>query len=115
MGARRGFLGLSFLLATALAAAQQGPKTSDVYCSGLVTTERVPYDTYLVSGEQSNCKVSFEQGDVVYINKGSAQGAKVGDEFLVMRPVKAPLARKWISGQPSLLRPIGQTHPALGP
>ncbi len=114
MCAKLGFLGLSFLLAVAVAAAQEGPKTSDVYCSGMVTTDRVPYDTYLISGEQSNIKVTFEQGDVVYINKGSAQGAKVGDEFLAMRKVKDPLRVKWFSWQPGLLRAMGQTYADLG-
>jgi hypothetical protein len=114
MRVKLGSLGLSFLLAAAVAAAQEGPKPSDVYCSGMVTTDKVPYDTYLISGEQSNSKVTFERGDVVYINKGSAQGAKVGDEFQVTRPVKDPLEVKWFSWQPGLLRAMGRTYADLG-
>jgi hypothetical protein len=117
MRVRIGSLGLLIALAASAAAAQQAPKTpntSDIYCSGMVTTEPVPYDTYLISGEQSNYKIIFAQGDLVYINKGSSQGVKVGDEFEVMRPVKDDLIVKWFSWQPGLLRAMGRTYADLG-
>jgi len=118
MGAKTGWLPLLLALAASTAAAQQaprGPNTSDMYCSGIVTSEAVPYDTYLISGEQSNYKVTFTQGDLVYINKGSSKGAKVGDEFLAMRAVKDPLRHnKWFSWQPKLLRAMGRRYLDLG-
>lgn len=104
-------------LAAVVATAQQPPKTpnnDDIYCSGMVTYEAVPYDTYLISGEQSNYKVTFDQGDLVYINKGSGQGAKVGDEFLVMRPVREHLRFNWFKGQTGLLRAMGTQYLDLG-
>lgn len=117
MRARIGCLGLAIVLAAGIATAQEGPKapgTSDMYCSGIVTPERLPYDTYLISGEQSNYKIVFAQGDLAYINKGSNDGVKVGDEFQVMRPVKDKLIVKWFSWQPRLLRAMGQTYADLG-
>ncbi len=117
MRAKIGYLSLVILLAAAAAAGQQTPnvpKTSDVYCSGVVTTEPIPRDTYLISGEQSNYKITFGQGDLVYINKGSSRGVKVGDEFLVMRPVEERLKKSWFAWQPMLMRAMGTTYADLG-
>ncbi len=117
MRTRIACLCLGIGLAAGSAAAQpapQKPTAGDIYCSGMVTSEAVPRDTYLISGEQSNYKVTFAQGDLVYINKGSTQGARVGDEFLVMRAVKEPLKYRWNSLQPTLLRAMGTTYADLG-
>ena len=87
-------LGLSGMVVTA----QELPKTpraSDVYCSGLVTSESVPQDTYVITGEESETKITFNEGDYVYVNKGSDQGVKVGDEFSVIRSVKDPYGIEW--------------------
>jgi hypothetical protein len=108
-------LGLVFVLAGALAstaAAQQqevvkAPIAADLYCSGTVTNQPFPTDTYLITGEQSNYKTTFQEGDYVYINKGSAQGAKVGDVFQVMRPVSNTMGISWFRWQASLLRAMG--------
>src|ERR1035441_9852503 len=59
-----------------------------MYCSGTITTDAVPQDSYIISGEQSVDKVAFVVGQLVYINRGSAQGVKVGDEFQVVRHVQ---------------------------
>jgi hypothetical protein len=81
---------------------------ADVYCSGMVTTEAVPRDTFIVSGEQSNYKTTFQDGNYVYINKGASNGVKVGDEFQVMRPVVNQSGVVWFSWQSSLSRAMGQ-------
>ena len=117
MRAKTGYLSLVILLAAAAAAGQQTPNvpnTSDVYCSGVVTPEPIPRDTYLISGEQSNYKITFGQGDLVYINKGSSQGVKVGDELLVMRPVEERLKKSWFAWQPALMRVMGTAYADLG-
>ena len=61
----------------------------------MVTSESVPQDTYVITGEQSATKITFDEGDYVYINKGSDQGVKVGDEFSVVRAVKDPIGIEW--------------------
>ena len=105
-----GTLCLLLALGAGAAMAQQGPKTpnpNDIYCSGMVTREAVPADTYVISGEESAYKITFGDGDYVFINKGSSNGVKVGDEFQVMRAEKNPTHIKWFEYQPSLMRAMG--------
>jgi hypothetical protein len=97
--------------------AQQSPTTPrerDVYCSGVVTTELPPSDTFVVSGVESGTRITFFQSDLVFINRGSNQGMQVGTEFLVSRPVHEPLRAKWFSWQNSLLRAMGTTYADIG-
>ena len=49
----------------------------------------------------------FDQGDYVYVNKGSNQGAKVGDVFSVVRPVTDPIKIEWTKWQASILEQDG--------
>jgi hypothetical protein len=86
----------------------------DVYCSGMVTREAVPYDTYLISGEQSYYQTVFAQGDYVFINKGSSSGVKVGDQFDVMRPDDKPKGLKWYEYQTNQYRAMGRQWLDLG-
>ncbi len=106
-----GTLCLLLAFGASAAIAQQGPKTpntNDIYCSGMVTREAIPADTYVISGEESAYKITFGDGDYVFINKGSSNGVKVGDEFLVMRAQKSPAHIKWFEYQPSLMRAMGK-------
>jgi hypothetical protein len=117
MRARTGLLILSLALAVGSAAAQQTPAVADmssVYCSGIVTNQAVPSETYLISGEQSASQITFGQGDLVYINKGASQGVKVGDEFFVVRPVKETLETPWFNWQTQLMRAMGTAYADLG-
>src|SRR5579863_6776132 len=111
-------LGLVMGLAAGVAAGQAPSRTavdrSALYCSGEVKTEAVPQDSYIISGEKSLTKVVFTAPDLIYINRGSAQGLKVGDEFRVVRPVKELLYQEWFRGQPELLRAMGQMWADLG-
>jgi hypothetical protein len=102
--------GLILTLSGAAASAQQKVPTTtqdDIYCSGIVTSESVPRDTYLITGEESNVKNSFWQGDYVYVNKGSNQGVKVGDEFSVIRTIQDPTDIQWSKWQFSILKKLG--------
>ncbi len=50
----------------------------------------------------------FNEGDYVYINKGSGQGVKVGDEFSVVRPIpKDFYGIEWTKWQWSILKKMG--------
>ncbi|MGB0036358.1 MAG: hypothetical protein WBP79_12855 [Candidatus Acidiferrales bacterium] len=104
------FAGLILALSAAGVSAQGKqavPTTDDMYCSGLISSEAVPRDTFLITGEGSNYKVTFQQGDYVYINKGSSQGAKVGDVYSVVRAVWDPTEIEWAKWQFSILRKLG--------
>ncbi len=105
-----GSLCLLLALGAGSAAAQEWPKTPnphDIYCSGMVTREAVPADTYVISGEESSYKTNFGGGDYIFVNKGSSSGVKVGDQFLIMRKEKNPSHIKWFEYQPSLMAAMG--------
>jgi hypothetical protein len=61
----------------------------------------------VITGEESNYKNTFQQGDYVYINKGSSQGVKVGDQFSVIRAITDPTDIEWTKWQFSILKKIG--------
>ncbi|MGB6685733.1 MAG: hypothetical protein WBH24_18930 [Candidatus Acidiferrum sp.] len=85
------------------------PGFSTVYCSGFVTDQKVPDATRLVSGEQSNAKITFARGDYVYINRGQDKGVRVGDRYSVVRPESDELKVDWFKWQTKLLKAMG-TH-----
>jgi hypothetical protein len=86
------------------------PDYTAVYCSGFVTNERVPSDVRLMSGEESADKIVFISGDYIYINRGSAQGVRVGDRFSIVRPDKDPNQVPWFKWQEKLLKAMGTEY-----
>lgn len=110
---RRWFYSLVFTgLVVSGARAQQGPVTPDqLYCSGIVSSDAVPADTYVISGADSYFRVTFSDHKLVFINKGATQGVKVGDEFQVIRPVRGDELRyEWFKDQNKLLKAMGTTY-----
>ncbi|MFZ3215640.1 MAG: hypothetical protein WA192_06225 [Candidatus Acidiferrales bacterium] len=83
------------------------PTQKDVYCTGTITNESVPHDTYVITGEGSNYKITFQDGDYVYLNKGASEGVKVGDEFSVIRSVSDPTETEWAKWQFDIIRKLG--------
>jgi hypothetical protein len=109
-------LSLSVFLGAAVSSAQNvapaAPAVSQidystVNCSGFVTDQKVPDEIRLVSGEQSNYKVTFARGDYVHINRGQDKGVRVGDRFTVVRPDKDPTDVPWFKWQAKLLKAMG--------
>jgi hypothetical protein len=91
--------------------ASRRPPESLLYCSGIVTSDSVPTDTYIISGEESYFHIAYSDGQLVFINRGSSQGVKVGDEFEVIRPTPADyLTFEWFHWQNQLLRGMGTTY-----
>ena len=80
---------------------------NELYCSGTITAEPVPQDTYIITGEESNYRITFDENDHVFINKGSGQGVKVGDEFFIVRPTKDTTDVEWTKWQKSILGKLG--------
>jgi hypothetical protein len=110
---------LAILMGATLCAAQNPPAPkaldySTVYCSGFISEHQVPAETYIISGEQSNDKLTFIGGDYVYINRGLNQGVHVGDEFSVVRAVTDPIGSMWFKGQYPLVRAMGTTYADRG-
>lgn len=118
MRAKLGFLCLFVLSGAALISAQNAPLSSAslqadysiVNCSGFVSDPKVPDGIQLISGEQSNYKLTFAYGDYVYINRGQDKGVRVGDRFSVVRPDKDPADVPWFKWQSKLLKAMGTQY-----
>lgn len=69
---------------------QQQPQTvigkSSLYCAGFIRHERLPQMPEIVGAEEEQEQRKFSDGDVVYLNAGSAEGIKEGQTFQVIRP-----------------------------
>lgn len=112
-------LGLGVTLCTGIARAQQYSRTTptqaDIACSGLITDQPVPTDSYLISGEDSRLKSTFSDQDFIYINRGAEQGVKVGDLFDVVRPISDEMAATtWFKYQAMLTRSMGTRFADIG-
>ncbi len=59
---------------------------SSLYCAGYVRYQRLPKTPQIVGAEQEQEQRNFSEGNVVYINAGSQQGLKDGQEFQIIRP-----------------------------
>ncbi len=121
MRARLAASSLVVLLGAAVSSAQNlpqaGPAQTDysmVNCSGFVTDQKVPDGIQLISGEQSNYKITFARGDRVYINRGQDKGVRVGDRFSVVRPVTDPNGVRWFKWQSKLMRAMGTAYKDSG-
>jgi hypothetical protein len=87
---------------------------SSVYCAGFYTNQKVSDDLRLVSGEQSEYKVTIATADIVYLSKGSSQGVKEGDRFSVVRADSDPLKVGWFKWQEKLSNAMGTHYVDLG-
>ena len=101
------------------ASTQPAPKTNQpdhtqVYCSGFVTDQKVAEDVRLISGEEARVKITFAQGNYVYVNRGMNQGVREGDRFMVVRPEKDAEQVSWFKWQTKLLKAMGTTYEDLG-
>jgi hypothetical protein len=91
--------------------ASQVPLESQLYCSGMVTSDRVPADTYVISGSESYFRITYSDGKLVFLNKGASQGVKVGDQFDVIRANPMDLLTvEWFRDQSKLLKAMGTTY-----
>jgi hypothetical protein len=93
---------------------RNAPTNDEMYCSGVVTDQRVPDDTYVISGENSSYKLIFKPGESVFINRGASKGVKVGDEFDVVRPVSDMESTMWFKYQAMLSKAMGTTYADMG-
>ena len=102
--------GLILALSGAVVSAQSKPMVPSpgtVYCSGIVTTAHVPRSTYVITGEDSNSRIVYIDGNDVFFNKGSNDGVKAGDQFLVERAVQDPYNVQWTKWQNDILKKMG--------
>jgi len=86
------------------------PDYNTINCSGFVRDQRVSEDYRLISGEQSNYKLTFTSGDYVYINRGQDKGVRVGDRFSVVRPDDYAGDAPWFKWQEKLMKAMGTQY-----
>jgi len=87
---------------------------ADTYCAGMITNEEIPYDNYVISGPEADPQTIYSDRQYVYINKGTEGGVKVGDDYMVLRPVKDFLhVRVWDS-EHLLANQMGQQWADVG-
>ena len=60
--------------------------TSSLYCAGYIAYQRLPRMPEIVGAEEEQEQRKFAVRDVVYLNRGSAQGIKEGQNFQIIRP-----------------------------
>src|SRR5216683_1572052 len=84
-----------------------------VYCSGFLSDQKVPDDIRIISGEQSNYKIAWVDGEHVYINRGADKGVKVGDRFSAVRADHDD-ANEWFRGQYRLQKEMGTLYRDAG-
>ncbi|HEV2289537.1 MAG TPA: hypothetical protein VGR81_11345 [Candidatus Acidoferrales bacterium] len=105
-------LSVAFLSSAAFAQDQNAlqPKTTqaDVYCSGMFTKQHVSSSFQVISGDESSTRLTFSDGDYVYLNRGASKGVKVGDVFLVMRQIHDVNQVEWFAGQDRIMGSMGQ-------
>lgn len=118
MRAKLATLTFSLFFAAAIASAQDAapagsgansPDYTAINCSGFVS-DNVSDEIHVISGEQSNPKITFTHGDYVYINRGRDKGVQVGDRFSVIRPDKDPMDVPWFKWQHKLIKAMGQLY-----
>jgi hypothetical protein len=57
-----------------------------LYCAGYIRLQRLPEMPEIVGAVEEQEQRMFADGDVVYINAGSSQGIKEGQNFQIIRP-----------------------------
>jgi hypothetical protein len=122
MRARIAVLSLSVFLGAAVSSAQNAAPVaapqqvdySTVNCAGFVSDQKVPDEMRIISGEQSNLKITFSRGDFVHLNRGLDKGVRVGDRFSVVRPDKDPTDVPWFKWQSKLFKVMGQLYMDAG-
>jgi hypothetical protein len=119
MRARIAALSLTVFLGAAVSSAQNAPQTAPVMpqtdysmvnCSGFFTDQKLPDEIRLISGEQSNYKITFARGDYVYINRGQDKGVRVGDRYSVVRPNEYKKDVPWFKWQEKLMKAMGNPY-----
>ena len=130
MRAKIAVLSIMMLMGAAASSAQEAPQAvpevtptarvitqpdySMVNCSGFVTDQKVAEGIRLISGEQSNYKITFTFGDYVYINRGQDKGVRVGDRFSIARPAEYGNDVRWFKWQERLMNVMGTPYVDAG-
>src|SRR5215213_7567053 len=59
---------------------------SRLYCAGYIRHQKLPHMPEIVGALEEQEQRTYSDGDVVYLNEGSRQGVKEGQNFQIIRP-----------------------------
>jgi len=90
------------------------PSYKDVYCAGFVSSSKIVSPLTIIAGEDAVGRLTYQQDDFVYLSQGSRDGVQVGQEYLVVRPMKDPSRIQAFGGQKRILRRIGTVYADVG-
>jgi hypothetical protein len=65
---------------------QRVANKSRLYCAGYIRHQRLPHMPEIVGAVEEQEQRTYADGDVVYINAGSQQGIREGQNFQIIRP-----------------------------
>lgn len=68
------------------APAQRVAGMSNLYCAGTIRYQPLPKMPEIVGAEEEQEMANFVDGEVVFLNAGSTQGIKEGQQFQIIRP-----------------------------
>jgi len=74
------------LIMPTAAAAPRVAGDSILYCAGYIHHQNLPHMPEIVGALEEQEQHTFSDGDVVYLNEGSQQGIKEGQNFQIIRP-----------------------------
>src|SRR5437588_6486723 len=84
------------------------PTSSDIYCAGYITTEKLPETHYVVGGLNTPDQTKYHSSsDWVYIY---GSGLKEGDRIQIVRKVRDPNRYEAYKGQKAAVKTAGQTY-----
>jgi hypothetical protein len=72
-------------------------KGMDIFCTGFISDLPPRTDLQIIGAEKENLKVTFAQGDAVFLNKGRGSGIQPGAVYYIIRPlgeVRHPFSKK---------------------
>jgi hypothetical protein len=88
------------------------PTPADMYCSGFISTDKVPESTFVAAGWNSPDQTRYAGiSDIIYIH---GHGLKEGDRYQIVRHVKDPNHFELYKGQAAAVRAAGETYFELG-
>ena len=59
---------------------------SSLYCAGFIRYQKLPHMPEIVGALEEQEQRTYSDGNVVYLNEGSQQGIKAGQNFQIIRP-----------------------------
>ena len=88
------------------------PTPAEIYCSGFITTDRVPTGHYVAAGWSSPDQTRYAAPiDYIYIH---GRDIKVGDRYEIVRQVKDPDRYEFYRGQSAAIRSAGEPYFEMG-